>query len=194
MSQTVDILPTIAETLGLERAYKMKGMPLSQVPDDRDVEVSGNRGKAFRITRSSADRFLEGSGQARAQRLGTRNLRALGHRAGRFGSKAPRSKRPNRPKLTIAGLAKLRKKPSDVLRPALVEGFVTRGPSAKELSNGTRLLLALDGRFVSSAAIYPIGKRKAFAFLIHQSFLGKGGLGKPQIFRVLPSGKTVRIY
>jgi len=194
MSQTVDILPTITETLGLNRAYKMKGIPLSRVPDDREVEVKDKAGKTFRITRDSADQFLEGSGKARARQLGTGGLKSLGPLDDLIGTRAPRTSRPDKPELTIAGLATLRRKPEGGKRPALVEGFTTGAGAARQFPNNTRLLLALDGRFVSSAATYPVKNRKAFAFLVHQRYLGRGGLVRPQIFRVSPSGKKIRVF
>jgi len=194
MSQSVDIVPTIAQSIGLDLPYKTDGVPLSDVRENREVSIGNLSEESFPVTAKSADRWLRRMGRSQAKRLGNRGLAALGVKAGKIGKRAPKARLRGNRALKIAGLANLRKPPAGTRRPALIQGQVKKLPGGSGLTRGTGLLLALDGRFVASASIYRYAGRKSFSFLVHPRFLSRRGLPRLQIFRISRAGQKVRVF
>ena len=88
-SRTIDIVPTIAQQLGIENLYKTQGKPISEEGRGGEVAVTNGQGEVIRMPLS---RMLRQRGAVVKQaffRLGSGDLFDLGPAPGLIGTTAP---------------------------------------------------------------------------------------------------------
>jgi len=165
-TQEVDILPTIAETVGVDPFPGMDGMPISKVDDPwRPANVDG-----LQFGRGLLERRLEMDLNLKRRMLGERGIWQMGPKAGLIGRKIPPAskKRTGKPALSIDNRKEFSGvRPAANWIPAMIYGRSTK------LKPGTVLALGLNGRIAGTARVFEDGGLNRFGTVVNPKLLRK---------------------
>jgi hypothetical protein len=186
-TQAIDIVPTIAEVLGVKDMYPTDGVPIDQLSDDR--EMFANKYEMEKINFSTSDIRAERPGLLKTseRRLGSNGLWKLGPKAGLIGTRPGRTARLNGATVAIdtpERLADYRPNPGKV--PSLVSGVLTGVPANRVVA------MAVNGRITGTARTFRYEGALRFGTMVPPSALVSGANGTA-VFMVDPTGKLTRI-
>lgn len=191
MTNAVDILPTVAETVGLgDSLYETAGLPIPAIPEGRVTSMYDGQGGYVEFNGWEIAGWLERDARRRVERMGYRGLDALGPLARKIGTRVPTLPAPERESVSIPQLEALSSQGRRSKLPPLIEGYL----SGREIPRGRKLLLTLGNRVVASSTIFKGDRGLAFSFLIHPRYLKGRTPEDMRIFREAPSGEMTRVY
>jgi hypothetical protein len=171
LTQTVDIVPTIVQQLGITDAYRMQGDPVSEAPPDGVVAVTNAQGEVVRVPLSQMIRQrLVARGQA-AFRLGRGGLFSLGPAPQLLGRPAPplSSGIPAGFAATLEHVPDLEEVDPDAEEvPAFIAGEL-EGPEP-----GALVAIAVRGRVAATARAFLDGGTLSYGAVIPPGLLRPG--------------------
>ncbi|MDQ2700698.1 MAG: sulfatase-like hydrolase/transferase, partial [Actinomycetota bacterium] len=186
-TQGVDLVPTIAETLGVTYMYETDGVPIREVPEAREMVVDKDNMKSLVIN----------TGQIRGQRpalvatshrrLGDLGLWSLGPRKRLIGTRPGRKPRLGRARVKIDHLERLQNyRPGTGQVPSLVSGVVT-GVKANEM-----IALAINGKVTGTTRTFAYNGAMRFGSMVPPAGLRRGS-NRPTVYLVRHNGTLHRI-
>lgn len=186
-TQSIDILPTIAEELGAA-IPETEGKPVGEAAPDRVVTVSKDvmREISFTTDQMRADRRGVLADQYR--RLGDGDLWHLGPRAGLIGDRVGRTSRSRTGRYVLENPPRALRNAdaTDHRVPALVYGTVTGLPA------GTVVALAWNGRIAGTSRIFEFRDRNNFGVMVPPSLMRKGK-NRIRLYEVGPRNRLKRL-
>ncbi|MGK2956752.1 MAG: sulfatase-like hydrolase/transferase [Solirubrobacterales bacterium] len=185
-TQSTDLLPTIAGLLGVDMP-PTDGMPIDQVPDDR--QMTANKDDLDQITFTTGDIRSQRKGLLKAseRRFGSGGLWKLGPKAHLIGTRPGRTRKLNRASVTIDSPERLTDyRPNTGKVPALVSGVLT-GVAGNQI-----VALAVNGRITGTTRTFEYEGAMRFGSMVPPSSLGPGN-NRTAVFTVGPTGKLTNI-
>ena len=178
-SMTIDIVPTIARTLGLDLNYEPDGVPLQGPVPDRPVEVEDIQGNVYSV---SVDEMISQreAGIARTnKRLGTGPIYTLGPASQLVGSPAPAAGTPGVAAKASLDQPELYKdyRPGKDLIPMFVTG------STNGLDEGALLAVGVNGTIRGTAKTFEFDGADRFGTVVDPASL-KPGTNRITIYEV----------
>lgn len=168
-TQSIDIVPTIAEQLGVEDRYRTAGMPLDRVPTDRVMTVSRDGAAPISVTAEEIRRQRPGILGVQVKRLGSGPLWTLGPRPDLIGRRAGKGKSLPRATVRIDDPTRLSKvKAGAAKAPALVSGVLTG------VSPGQRIAITLNGRIRATTRAFQYSGATRFGAILPPRQMKKG--------------------
>lgn len=171
LTETVDIVPTIAQQLGITDIYKMQGSPVSEAPRTGVVSVSNAQGEVVRIPLARMVRQRRVARQQAAFRLGSGGLFSLGPAPALLGRPAPplSSGIPSGFSATLEHVADLEEvDPGGKEVPAFIAGEL-EGPEP-----GSLIAITVDGRVAATASAFLDDGTLSYGAVIPPSLLRPG--------------------
>lgn len=186
--ETVDILPTIARTLGVQVPWKLDGRPLFGSPAREQVLLVGDGG-----------RFTAEPAELVSRRESSLERRLSLFRHGLFGiGPHPELLGRHESELTVSGTdgARAELDQAEELRDVDLEGEVVpvrlTGTITGEGAAGRNLAIVLGGRVVAVARSYSLGGEERFSVLVPENALREGA-NEVGIFWVRSGSELARL-
>ncbi|MGK2956753.1 MAG: sulfatase-like hydrolase/transferase [Solirubrobacterales bacterium] len=186
-TQATDILPTIAEHLGIRLPYPTDGKPISQVPEFRRMYADRDEMRTIRFTtREIRTQRKELLTQSR-RRLGSEGLWKLGPQSHLIGSRPESRKKMDSARFSVDLEGRLAAyRPGDHRVPSLVPGLVTG-------VRGNRVLvMAMKGKIVATSRSFYYRDAMRFAMMVPPPKLVRS-VRMIRLYAVSQSGNLERI-
>lgn len=186
-SRSVDILPTIEQTLGITPRFKTEGEPISEVGYSRPIALSAAGGNLIEAPVSKMLNQRDAIIKSSYQRLGGQGIKKLGPAPEMLGTRIRRA-RP------AAGRSALLFEPDryDSVRPrsGSVPAFVTGTLTGVEADSV--ILISVGRRVVATTRAFNFRDEVWFGSVLPAGAL-KSGVNKVGVFKAGPSGSLVRL-
>jgi hypothetical protein len=191
-ARTTDILPTIADVLGVQLPWKVDGSSLLAPPVPReDVVVGGRGGPVSSASVSEVERRLRQAVLRKSETFGEgrRSLYRIGTHQGLLGSKAPLPRSPGQTRIGLEDeLLFENVDTTSWFTPALISGSVREGAIAP----GLELAVAVNGRIRALTRCFSVrGVQRFRALVPPQSF--QDGFNRVDVFLVRPRGARIEL-
>ncbi|MBK5232306.1 MAG: sulfatase-like hydrolase/transferase [Thermoleophilia bacterium] len=186
-TQAIDIVPTIAEVLGVKNMYSTDGQPIDQLSEDR--EMFANKYEMEKINFSTSDIRAERAGLVKTseRRLGTSGLWKLGPQSELIGTRPGRTRVLGGASVTIDSPRRLVDyKPRAGYVPSLISGELT-GVEADQL-----VAVAVNGRITGTTRTFTYEGPMRFGTMTSPSSIRRGA-NRITVYAVGPTGKLRRI-
>jgi hypothetical protein len=171
LTETVDIVPTIAQQLGITNAYKMQGRPVSEAPRAGLVSVANAQGEVVRIPLARMIRQRRVAREQAEFRLGSGGIFSLGPEPELLGRPAPplSSGIPSGFSATLEHVGDLEEvNPDGEEIPAFIAGEL-EGPEP-----GSLIAIAVDGRVAATARAFLDDGTLSYGAVIPPRLLRRG--------------------
>lgn len=186
-TQAIDIVPTIAEVLGVTKRYESDGVPIDEIPPDRRMLVNKDEMAQITVTADEVRAQRPELIRDMRRRFGTGGLWRLSAHPGLLGT------RPGRP--PALGRAKVRidnperyadHRPNRDKVPSFINGVTTGLP------RDTTLAVAVNGRIAATGRNFAYGGADRFGVMVKPSYF-KRGRNRIAVYAVTPQERLRRL-
>ena len=168
-TQAIDILPTIAKQLGIDDLFPVDGMPIDELPADREYTVTKDYMNQIVVTPEQVRRQRAAVINVMERRFGTGGLWTLGPRPELLGMRPGKRSPLAGAKVTIDKASRLEQvKPASGRVPSLVSGVVSGVGGNQEMA------VALNGRIVATTRTFAYEGAMRFGAMIRPSAFRRG--------------------
>lgn len=186
-TQAIDIVPTIAETVGITDRYPTEGVPIDEIPEDRTMTVNKDEMAQITVTadqiRAQRPELLRES----RRRFGTGGLWRLSGDPQLLGIRPGRPPVARRAEVTIDNPDRYVKyRPNGEKVPSFVSGVV----------NGVKLnqtlAVSVNGRIAATGRTFRYGGAERFGVMVKPSYF-KRGSNRIAVFKVSTADRLRRL-
>lgn len=182
-TQNTDIVPTIAELLGVKNLYKTDGVPIDQIPPNRDMVADKDFAARIHFTADDIREQRPGLLQTSLERFGSRGLWKLGPQSGLIGTRPGRTGTAGGTSVTVDSPNRLADyKPKAGYVPSLISGVLT-GVEADQV-----VAVALNGKITGTTRTFPYKGPMRFGSMVSPSSFRRGA-NHVAVYAVTPSGR-----
>ena len=177
-SMTLDIVPTIAETLGLKLNYEPDGVPLQGPVPDRPVEVTDINNKVYSVSVDEMEKQRDAGILRTNKRLGTGPIYTLGPAPQLLGKPAPAV-----PSSAVGGTLDDEDMYADYQPDKdLIPMFIT-GTTDDSVPTGALIAIGVNGKIRGTAKTFDFESADHFGAVVDPSSL-KAGANKITLYEV----------
>jgi len=168
-TQAIDIVPTIAEVLGLKDRYPTEGVPIDRIPDDRRMTVNKDEMAQITVTADQIRRQRPDLLRESRRRFGTGGLWRLSDHAQLLGT------RPGRPPV-------LRRAEVTIDSPERYVGYRPDGEKVPSFISGEvdgvklnqTLAVAVNGQIAATGRTFRYAGAERFGVMVKPSYFRRG--------------------
>lgn len=180
-TQAIDLVPTIAEWLGVDDLYPTDGMAIDRIPADRSLLISKRWMADITITADQIRAQRPGLIKASLRRLGSGGIWRLGPKAELIGVRPKRVTHLRRARARIDNPRRLeRYRPGTGQVPSLISGTL-RGVKANHV-----IALAVNGRITGTTRAFRYAGALRFGSMVSPAALRRGS-NRVAVYRVGPA-------
>lgn len=186
-TQAIDIVPTIAEQLGVTDLYPTDGMPIDEVPEDRKMYANKDEMREVPVTAAEIRAQRPDYISEMRRRFGTGGLWRLSANPALLDRKAGRRPRLKGAEVTIDSPERYTAfKPNQAKVPSFVTGTTTGVPP------GTTVAVAVNGRIAATGRTFAYGGARRFGVMVKPSQY-KRGANRITVYTVSPEERLLRL-
>lgn len=190
-SITIDIVPTIAEAVGVKDGYETDGVPLQGPVPPRPVTITDPNGKEYSVSVKEMERQRDAAIARADRRLGTGPIYTLGAAPELLGRKVPAGKNPDGPAHLDEPYQGLDFDPGIDLIPMFITGTVD-GIKPTSPAKAPVIAVAVNGAIRGTGKTFNFAGQSHFGALVDPKYLrqGKNRIG---IYRLGKNGRLIHI-
>ncbi|MGK2931600.1 MAG: sulfatase-like hydrolase/transferase [Solirubrobacterales bacterium] len=186
-TQNIDLVPTIAGVLGIENLYETDGVPIDQIPPDRQMVADKDLAKRIHFTAEDIREQRAELLRTQTSRFGNRGLFRLGPQSGLIGARPGRTPVLAGSTVSIDSARKIRDyKPREGYVPSLISGRLT-GVKADQV-----VAVALNGRITGTTRTFEYEGRMRFGTMTKPTAI-RPGSNRIAVYAVGPKGSLLQI-
>lgn len=186
-TQGIDITPTIASELGIDDHYAMEGLPIDEIPSNREMSVSKDELAGLTITAGQIREQRPALIAAQSRRLGKGGLWKLGPKPGIIGRTPARNLRSASARVKFDNPDRLNAyRPGTGRVPSLVSGVLT-GVRPNQI-----VALAVNGKVTGTSRAFRWDGALRFGSMVPPGAL-KRGKNHTRLYLVAPGNGLRRI-
>lgn len=181
-SITIDIVPTIAEAVGVRDPYETDGVPLQGPVPERPVTITDPNGKEYTVTVEQMVRQRNAAIRRANERLGTGPIYTLGPAPELLGRRIPPGESPEGPAHLDEPYLGLDFDPGNDLIPMFITGTVD-GVKASSPAGAPVIAVGVNGVIAGTGKTFPFTGETHFGALVNPRYLRRGK-NRIRIYRV----------
>ena len=186
-TQAIDIVPTIAEQLGVKNLYPTDGMPIDQVPDDRQMFANKDEMAEIGVTAAEIRAQRPAYIRESRRRFGGGGLWRLSAHPGLLDRKPGRRPALNGADVTIDSPERYSAlKPNQDKVPSFLTGTTTGVPL------DTTVAVAVNGRIAATGRTFAYDGADRFGVMVKPSYF-KRGANRIAVYTVTPEERLLRL-